>query len=137
MPERHLYTFTLTLGEDNAELSLDPLQHRCQIDRIRNFQKHLYDLAGSLALLFEHMGQVDIALIGYHHIGQNHIAQFFLDLLLTQSPLGRGDFFVQEQERASDQILRLNIEVATFASGPLQCKEQGALHAHGVVEISA
>ena len=83
------------------------------------------------------MGQIDIALIGYHHIGQNHIAQFFLDLLLTQSPLGRGDFFVQEQERASDQALRLNIEVAAFASGPLQCKEQGSLHAHGVVEISA
>ena len=57
-------------------------------------------------------------------------------MLLTQSPLGRGDFFVQEQERASDQILRLNIEVAAFASGPLQCKKQGTLHAHGVVEIS-
>ena len=137
MPERHLYTFALALREDNSKLSLDSFQHGHQINRLRFLQKHLYNLAGGLALLFEHMGQVDIALVGYHHIRQDHIAQFLLDLLLTQSPLGRGDFFVQEQKRASDQILRLNIEVAAFTSGPLQRIEQGSLYAHRVVKVSA
>ena len=81
VPKHHLHTLGLPGGQFDPQPVFDLFHDWSKLNRLRHLQKHLDRLAGRLALLGEHMGQVDIALVGHHHVGHDHILQLLLHLL--------------------------------------------------------
>ena len=137
MAKYHLHAFRLPLGQRNAQLSFNLLHHSGEVYGRGNFQCHLDNLAGGLAFLGKYVGQVDVSLIGYHYIGQNHGFQFLFYLRLLQPIFLHRNFLVEKLHCGANHLCRFHVEMAALAAGLLQRIEQGALYPHGVLGITA
>ena len=60
-----------------------------------------------------------------------------MDLYGADQLFGSERLLIEQLQRIFDQRLRLQIQVASFASGPLQRIEKRALHSHRVQQIAA
>ena len=127
----------LPLGKRDAEAGLDALHCGDQIHRLRLLQQHLDGFHRGLALLREHEREIDIALVGYNDVRQDHRLQLIVDLYGADQLFGSERLLIEQLQRIFDQRLRLQIQVASFASGPLQRVEKRALHSHRVQQIAA
>ena len=78
--EHHFHTLVLHRGEGDAQLPPDLFHHRAQHDGLRLLPQHFRYLASGLALLGEHMGQIDVALLGHDHVGLDHRKQLLRQL---------------------------------------------------------
>ena len=96
MLKHHLHTLVLPGRQLDTQPAPDLLHDGSKSDRLRHLQEHLYHLAGGLALLGEHMGQIDIPLVGNYHIVHNHCLHLLLHLLPVQAQVKLGDFLVQQ-----------------------------------------
>ena len=83
------------------------------------------------------MGQVDITLVGYHHVVPDHALQSIFDLLAAQLLFQLGDLFIEQKQGALDQFFGSKIEMSFFIASLLQSIEQRPLHPHRVVRIAA
>ena len=83
------------------------------------------------------MRKIDVAIIGHHHIRQNHGLQFLCYLRLFQLLIRIWDFLIEKLERIPNHLFRFQIQVPAFTPGLLQSIKQCALYAHGVMEITA
>ena len=83
------------------------------------------------------MGQIDIALIGYHHVVPDHALQSIFDLLAAQLLFHLGDLLIEQKQGTLDQLFGSKIEMSFFIASLLQSIEQYPLHPHRVVRIAA
>lgn len=127
----------LTRFKLDTQPVFDLFHYGSELNRLRNLQKYLDRFAARLALLGEHMGQIDVALVSDYHIGHNHILQLLPYLLAVQPQVKLGYLLIQKQKGPLGQLFRLHIEVAALGTGLLQGIEQRPLDPPGVVEIAA
>ncbi len=137
VPEHHLDALGLPRGQGDAELPPHLFHHGPQIDRLRNLQRQLRNLAGRLAFLCVNMGQIDISALGDNDVCEDHCLQRLLHLLLSQRYFRRGDVLVEEFQRRANKLADLHIEVATLPARLFQRVEQRSLYPHGVVQVAA
>ena len=84
MAEHHFHALGLPLGQGDAKPVPDLLHHRFQVDRLRVLQRHLRHSQCRFTLLLIHMGQIDVAAAGHHHIQIDHGGQLLFHLIPGQ-----------------------------------------------------
>ena len=103
--ENHLHTLALFLRQADPQPALDALHDRSKVYRLRDLQSHLQSLAGGFILLSVDVGEVNVTLIGYHHVLQDHALQCVFNLLVTEHLLQLGDLLVEQLHGIFDQLL--------------------------------
>ena len=84
MAEHHFHALGLPLGQGDAKPVPDMLHNGHQVDRLWNMQRHLRHLQRRFTFLLIHMGQIDVAAAGHHHIQIDHGGQLLFHLIPGQ-----------------------------------------------------